>query len=151
MGRSVEIKDLGPSCNRRPQTFPTWSREVKALGWAGPGRSGGGALQVHKTDLWKSMSGWQGHYRHRPLYVSAEGSVLNAFVTTYCFYASSLIFCLHLFLNSTCFACDALSDVIKTKAEGGSAVRCHLLARQRLRPPCLQACVACEALAWHWQ
>lgn len=36
---------------------------------------------VHKTDLWKSMSGWQSYYRYHPLYVSAEGSVLKTFIT----------------------------------------------------------------------
>lgn len=65
---SIKIKDLGSSCNRRHvrHSLPR------------VGRLGGTQyffFLVHKTELWKSLSGWQSYCRDHPLYVSAEGSV----------------------------------------------------------------------------
>lgn len=90
LGSRAEIKDLGPSCNRR-HVRHSLARSWEVRGRGGgkqAGRKGGGSLWVffffflvHKTDLWKSMSGWQSYYRYHPLYVSAEGAALKTFFT----------------------------------------------------------------------
>lgn len=94
LASSIEIKDLGPSSNRRHVRH-----SLPRVGRWGEGRRSGGTLRafflVHKTDLWKSMSGWQSYYRYQPLYVSAEGSVLKTFITFPSdFYGLTLIFLL---------------------------------------------------------
>lgn len=70
------------------------------MGWAGPGRAGpeGAHFKYIKLTCGKACLGGRAITDSVPLYVSADGSVLNVkFVTTYCFHASSLIFYLYLF------------------------------------------------------